>query len=314
MEHNNLQEYILEKLSQNKNWSDTFNYVNGKEIDALKMTPYKYSAYIKVKIKIREKLNIPKGQRLDRDNPDYYEKEIDESISEYLKENDMSSPIADIKIIMPDKIRHMESVAKYMKYNADRFGLDGNEMYVVGLLHDIGYLCSSEEHGGYGAILLSSMGLKEEYTDAIANHGQSPYTLPEEKRTPILRLLQEADMSIDKFGRIVGFSGRLEDIKNRYGKDSFAYKTAQDTVSYLKEMYRKENEMDNTENMLKYIKTNMGLIPYEDYLDIKAQQYGYDDYEELKSDGLCITVSESDIVYVPDKEPDKEPDEEMEME
>lgn len=34
------------------------------------------------------------------------------------------------------------------------------------------------------------------------------------------------------------------------------------------------------------IDTNIGLIPKEDYLDIKAMQYGFKSYEDLKKSGF----------------------------
>lgn len=40
--------------------------------------------------------------------------------------------------------------------------------------------------------------------------------------------------------------------------------------------------------MVKTIKTNMGEIPVEDYLDIKAMQYGFDSYKEMKEEGFCL--------------------------
>jgi hypothetical protein len=36
------------------------------------------------------------------------------------------------------------------------------------------------------------------------------------------------------------------------------------------------------------IKTNIGEIPIEDYLDIKALQYGFDDYADMKSNGFSL--------------------------
>ena len=51
-----------------------------------------------------------------------------------------------------------------------------------------------------------------------------------------------------------------------------------------------------SDNMAKYVKTNMGLIPLEDYLDIRARQYGFDSYKDLKEEGLSLDVSSSDIV------------------
>lgn len=46
----------------------------------------------------------------------------------------------------------------------------------------------------------------------------------------------------------------------------------------------------------KYVKTNMGLIPLEDYLDIRAASFGYDSYEELEKAGYMISVRPEEIV------------------
>ena len=46
----------------------------------------------------------------------------------------------------------------------------------------------------------------------------------------------------------------------------------------------------------KYVKTNMGLIPLEDYLDIRAQNFGYDNYEDMIANGVSIEVCETSII------------------
>lgn len=38
------------------------------------------------------------------------------------------------------------------------------------------------------------------------------------------------------------------------------------------------------------VKTNIGEVPLEDYLDIKAQQSGFSDYEDMKLNGFVIDV------------------------
>lgn len=38
------------------------------------------------------------------------------------------------------------------------------------------------------------------------------------------------------------------------------------------------------------ISTNMGDIPKTDYLDIKAQQYGFDDYADMRNHGLVLDI------------------------
>ena len=40
----------------------------------------------------------------------------------------------------------------------------------------------------------------------------------------------------------------------------------------------------------KLVQTNMGSMPLEDYLEIRACQYGFSSYEEMKEDGLSIEI------------------------
>ena len=36
------------------------------------------------------------------------------------------------------------------------------------------------------------------------------------------------------------------------------------------------------------VKTNIGEIPVEDYMDIKAQQFGFEDYEDMYKQGYRL--------------------------
>lgn len=38
------------------------------------------------------------------------------------------------------------------------------------------------------------------------------------------------------------------------------------------------------------IETNMGEMPIEDYLEIRAMQYGFDSYEDLVKQGYSIDI------------------------
>lgn len=49
--------------------------------------------------------------------------------------------------------------------------------------------------------------------------------------------------------------------------------------------------------MTKMVKTNMGMIPLEDYLDIRARQCGFEDYEEMKANGIYIDAALSVAVF-----------------
>ena len=41
------------------------------------------------------------------------------------------------------------------------------------------------------------------------------------------------------------------------------------------------------------VKTNIGTIPLEDYLDIKASQHGYSDYEDMRAHGLYLDMPQT---------------------
>ena len=45
---------------------------------------------------------------------------------------------------------------------------------------------------------------------------------------------------------------------------------------------------------MSYIETNIGQMPVEDYLDIKAMQYGFEDYEDMKKHGLYIDLEKEE--------------------
>ena len=78
------------------------------------------------------------------------------------------------------KMAHIISVAERMREKADDFGLDGDEMYVLGFLHDIGYLHGRAGHEEYGADLLLKFGLGSYYDLIIREHGKDLETVRDE--------------------------------------------------------------------------------------------------------------------------------------
>lgn len=44
--------------------------------------------------------------------------------------------------------------------------------------------------------------------------------------------------------------------------------------------------------MSRMIQTNMGEMPLEDYLDIRALKYGFSSYKELENEGFSIEIPE----------------------
>ena len=132
-------------------------------------------------------------------------------------------------IISEERISHMHGVAEYMYNNAEKYNLDKAQMYVVGLLHDIGYLFGKENHPITGSQLLKDLGFI--HADDISLHGDVPDS---QNISNVLRLLLEADLTIGKDGTLVGYKNRLEDIAARLGFDSEAYLIAKETVDFLK--------------------------------------------------------------------------------
>ncbi len=45
--------------------------------------------------------------------------------------------------------------------------------------------------------------------------------------------------------------------------------------------------------MAKYVNTNIGLMPLEDYLETKAIQCGFDSYEDMVKQGYKIDVQQT---------------------
>lgn len=160
---------------------------------------------------------------------------------------------ADKRYINKYKMAHNVGVAEYMAENAPKYNLDPNEMYLIGLLHDIGYINGREGHEESGASLIMDTFKVNKNSDshiftnnkalfAIRWHGTDPNQLEIENRDinmyirqdhPELFLLYEADMNVGIDGFRIGFRKRLEDFKKRYGEDSIAYKTARNTVKYV---------------------------------------------------------------------------------
>ena len=129
-----------------------------------------------------------------------------------------------------DRLNHSLAVANKMLEIGKDFKLqesDLKELFILGYNHDIGYeFCSDNiEHNIMGGELLKSNGYK--YWKEVYYHG-NPNS---EYQSLFLKILNMADMQIDKYGIDVGYEKRLEDIKNRYGQDSIQYINANNVVN-----------------------------------------------------------------------------------
>ena len=130
----------------------------------------------------------------------------------------------------------MQEIGKNLKLTEEEL----DELFVLGLNHDIGYENSEDgkNHGKIGGEILRKSGFK--YWKEVYYHGM----LTNEYSSKFLDILNCADMQIDKYGNDVGFEGRLEDIKSRYGEHSIVYKRCLEMVKDFKEKNLTHREED----------------------------------------------------------------------
>lgn len=131
-----------------------------------------------------------------------------------------------------DRMKHSLAVAeKMMKLGKER-QLEENELqdlFILGINHDIGYKFGNKEnHNTVGGNILKSNGYK--YWQEVYWHGSSKA----DYNSIYLDILNEADLSINKYGEDVGYEKRLEDIENRYGINSIQYSNLVEMIKRLK--------------------------------------------------------------------------------
>ncbi len=132
-----------------------------------------------------------------------------------------------------DRLKHSYAVGKKMMEIATSMNLskeEVNDMFVLGLNHDIGYEFENSgiNHNKIGGSILKDNNYK--YWKEVYYHGKKQ----DEYDSIYLKILNSADMQIDKFGNDVGFEKRLEDIKSRYGEESEVYKKCIELIDSIK--------------------------------------------------------------------------------
>ena len=131
-----------------------------------------------------------------------------------------------------NRLKHSLAVARKMVTLGKEYKLNNNELqdlFVLGFNHDIGYeYGNNSNHGRIGGEILKGNNYK--YWKEIYYHGD----ISAQYSSLYLEILNKADMQIDKYGNDVGYTKRLEDIKNRYGENSITYKNAEILVSKLR--------------------------------------------------------------------------------
>ena len=134
-------------------------------------------------------------------------------------------------MIDQDRLNYSIAVARKMVEIGKKYNLDDEqlqELFLLGYNHDIGYeFGNNENHRIIGGNILKQSNYK--YWQEVYYHGE----IECEYSSLYLDILNKADMQIDKFGNDVGYVKRLEDIKNRYGKESNIYKKAEKLIDNI---------------------------------------------------------------------------------
>lgn len=132
-----------------------------------------------------------------------------------------------------DRLKHSISVGRKMIELGKKYNLHDEELkelFLLGYNHDIGYEFVEDgfNHNVIGGEILKEIGFK--HWKEVYYHGEPNA----EYKSFYLKLLNEADMQIDKYGNDVGFEERLKDIKNRYGVNSMQYQKSKQIVDKIK--------------------------------------------------------------------------------
>lgn len=132
------------------------------------------------------------------------------------------------------RLEHSIAVARKMVEIAEKMNLTESERkicFLIGYNHDIGYEFTENgiNHNKIGGELLRKSGFK--YWKEIYYYGENDT----EFTSKYLNILNQADMQVDCYGNDVGYDKRLEDIENRYSKESKIYRKFYDLVKKLKE-------------------------------------------------------------------------------
>lgn len=132
-------------------------------------------------------------------------------------------------MIDENRWKHTLAVARLMEGVAQQVGLDEQEMFTLGMLHDIGYeFGDGENHHIVGGDILKQQNYK--YYEEVYYHGKANTGY----ESPALDLLNFADMHINRKGEYVTFEERLADIASRRGTDSPHYRNCSIVIEDLK--------------------------------------------------------------------------------
>ena len=123
--------------------------------------------------------------------------------------------------------RKAKELALKLHSNDEKYAED---MFLLGLLHDVGYefMESNASHAVIGGEILKRSGYK--YWQEVTYHGNEMA----EDMSDELFILNTADMTTGPNGENFTFEERLEEITQRFGNESSAYKKCVIEVQKLK--------------------------------------------------------------------------------
>lgn len=107
-----------------------------------------------------------------------------------------------------DKAMHSLNVANFMRNRAPLLGLDPDKAWLIGYIHDIGYVIDAKDHNELGAGIISEY--SQELERYILFHDFSG--VPTDHMEFLLRL---ADLTVDETGKYVGINERIKSILRR---------------------------------------------------------------------------------------------------
>ena len=133
-------------------------------------------------------------------------------------------------------IKHTLGVANYMKENASSFGLDPEDMWVLGYLHDISNHMEASSKCDENSVILHKLGFRLAQYTSWCHESPIKYCknfiveLPPTK----LILLWKAMYSVNSEGEVVGYDELLKELKLKLGVLNVRYMVAAETVDWLK--------------------------------------------------------------------------------
>lgn len=133
--------------------------------------------------------------------------------------------------IRDGKLFHIRAVAEAMRDAALAMGWGeerAEDMFLLGLVHDVGYVRQPVGHAAAGAEILSRSSYA--YAEEVRLHGT--YVADP---SPELELLWLCDLSVDSRGRRCGLTSRLRHVAERFGEDSLQMRDVRRIAEHLRE-------------------------------------------------------------------------------